>query len=95
LVDQVVRFLKAFSRIPPFPHGDQFSYPPPTSPTSSTSPLLFYTSRYRTLGRAVRLGYNVMMLDTDIVLMDDPYKYFKAPPFSSFTILNQAEVDRE
>lgn len=31
------------------------------------------------------------MLDTDVMLMDDPYKYFKQPPFKDITVLNQAE----
>ena len=47
--------------------------------------------RYRTLVRAVRLGYNVLMTDNDVIMFDDPYAYFKAPPFSHFTVLNQQE----
>ena len=58
--------------------------------------LAFYSAaclqcRYRTLVRAVRLGYNVLMTDNDVVMFDDPYAYFKAPPFSHFTVLNQQE----
>lgn len=49
-------------------------------------------NRYRILARASRLQYNVLLLDSDVILFDDPYKYFKAPPFSNFTIINQAEV---
>ena len=41
--------------------------------------------------RAVRLGYNVLMTDNDVVMFDDPYLYFKSPPFSHFTVLNQQE----
>ena len=31
------------------------------------------------------------MMDSDVVVMDDPYKYFKHPPFKDITVLNQAE----
>ena len=31
------------------------------------------------------------MMDSDVVVMDDPYKYFKHPPFKGITVLNQAE----
>ena len=31
------------------------------------------------------------MLDTDVMLMDDPYKYLKQPLFKDITVLNQAE----
>jgi hypothetical protein len=42
--------------------------------------------------RAVRLGYNVLSIDTDVLLFDDPYRYFKSPPFNAFNVINQAEV---
>ena len=45
--------------------------------------------RYRTLIRAVRLGYNVLMTDNDVVFFEDPYPYFMSPPFDSFTVINQ------
>ena len=38
--------------------------------------------------------WQVFMSDNDVVLFDDPYAYFKAPPFSGFTVINQAEVRR-
>ena len=41
--------------------------------------------------RSIRLGYNVLMLDSDVSIMDDPYKYFKQPPFQELTVINQAE----
>lgn len=31
------------------------------------------------------------MLDSDVLIMDDPYKYFKQPPFKELTVMNQAE----
>ena len=31
------------------------------------------------------------MMDSDVVVMDDPYKYFKHPLFKDITVLNQAE----
>ena len=62
---------------------------------SSTLPVLLKTLmiiiRYRTMVRSVRLGYNVLMTDNDVVMFDDPYHYFKSPPFSHFTVLNQME----
>ena len=30
-------------------------------------------------------------MDSDIIVMDDPYKYFKHPPFKHITVLDQAE----
>ena len=57
----------------------------------TTLQLYVYVPRYRTMVRSVRLGYNVLMTDNDVVLFDDPYHYFKSPPFSHFTVLNQME----
>lgn len=31
------------------------------------------------------------MIDSDVVIMHDPYKYFKHTPFKEITVLNQAE----
>ena len=31
------------------------------------------------------------MMDSDVSVMDDPYKYFKHPPFKDITVMNQAE----
>ena len=31
------------------------------------------------------------MMDSDEIVMKDPYKYFKHPPFKDITVLNQAE----
>ena len=41
--------------------------------------------------RSIRLGYNVLMMDSDVVVMHDPYKYFKHKPFKDITVMNQAE----
>ena len=41
--------------------------------------------------RAIRFGYNVMLLDADVTVFDDPYKYFKQPPFKDFNVINQPE----
>eukprot|EP00798_Chlamydomonas_sp_ICE-L_P004759 gene4759-34509_t len=49
-------------------------------------------TRWRTLARAVRMGYNVLCSDTDVVFFHDPYAFFKSPPFSNYTIINQAET---
>ena len=32
------------------------------------------TCRLRLAARTLRLGYNVMFLDTDVIIFDDPYK---------------------
>lgn len=42
--------------------------------------LLLWHHRRRATARAVRLGYNVMVLDTDMVVYEDPYKYIKSGP---------------
>ncbi|KAG2437206.1 hypothetical protein HXX76_005869 [Chlamydomonas incerta] len=49
-------------------------------------------NRYRLAARAVRLRYNTFIVDTDAIFFDDPYVYFKSPPFANFTIINQPEV---
>lgn len=43
--------------------------------------------RRRTAARAVRLGYNVMVVDSDMIIFDDPYALFKSPPFSQVQLL--------
>lgn len=45
--------------------------------------------------RSLRLGYNVLLLDTDVAVFDDPYKYFKQPPFQDIVVLNQEESSVE
>ena len=35
---------------------------------------IYATNRIRTAARILRLGYNMMFLDTDIIIFDDPYK---------------------
>ena len=39
----------------------------------------------------MRLGYNVLLLDTDITIYEDPYRYFKQPPFNDIVVINQEE----
>jgi hypothetical protein len=48
--------------------------------------------RYRLTARAARIGYGVLSIDADVVIFDDPYRFFKAPPFSNFTVINQPEM---
>lgn len=43
------------------------------------------------LYRSIRLGYNVLMMDSDVDVMDNPYNYFKHPPLSDITVFNQVE----
>ncbi|KAG2435830.1 hypothetical protein HXX76_007025 [Chlamydomonas incerta] len=49
-------------------------------------------NRYRLAARVVRLGYNVFLTDTDVIFFDDPYVYFKSPPFANYTVINQPET---
>ena len=44
-----------------------------------------------TVCRAARLGYNVLLLDSVVTLYDDPYKFFKQPPFQDLVVINQEE----
>lgn len=39
--------------------------------------------RIMLLARAVRLGYSVLSLDTDVIVYRNPYPYLKSPPYSS------------
>ena len=43
------------------------------------------------MARAVRLGYNILTTDNDMVMFDDFYMFVKSPPFDSFTVINQSE----
>jgi len=43
--------------------------------------------RLRLAALTVRLRYNVMFLDTDLIIFDDPYKYFKQPPFDKANMM--------
>ena len=40
----------------------------------------------------IRAGYSVLLMDTDVLLLNDPYEYWKKPPFSKFQILAQVRV---
>ncbi|DBA88882.1 TPA: hypothetical protein ACH3X2_000126 [Trebouxia sp. C0005] len=42
--------------------------------------------------RSIRLGYNVLLLDSDVIVFDDPYKYLKHPPFKDIVVINQEEA---
>lgn len=41
--------------------------------------------------RSIRLGYNVLLLDSDVIIFDDPYKYLKQSPFKDMVVINQEE----
>ncbi|PSC76104.1 DNA-directed RNA polymerases and III subunit RPABC2 [Micractinium conductrix] len=43
--------------------------------------------RWEVASRMLRMRYNVLSLDADVSLLDDPYRYFKAPPFSKYNAL--------
>lgn len=44
--------------------------------------------RYILVARAVWMGYNVMMLDTDAWFYHDPYTYLKHPPFANISYMS-------
>ena len=69
------------------PHFPTFliQFPPPPLPPV---PL-----RWRTAARMIRAGYNVLLMDTDVLLLNDPYEFWKKPPFSKFQILAQVRVE--
>ncbi|GLC34855.1 hypothetical protein PLESTM_000247200 [Pleodorina starrii] len=48
--------------------------------------------KWFTVARSVALGYNVMAIDGDVLVLDDWYWRVKQPPLSSFTMLSQAET---
>lgn len=54
--------------------------------------LLLWNHRRALAARALRLGYNIMVLDTDMVVFDDPYKYLKRPPFNDINLLTMGET---
>lgn len=37
------------------------------------------------------MGYNLLYLDTDTILFDDPYRALKAPPLNRINMLNMPE----
>ena len=39
----------------------------------------------------MKLGYNVLLLDSDVSIMHNPYRYLKHPTFKDLTVMNQAE----
>ncbi|KXZ51702.1 hypothetical protein GPECTOR_11g151 [Gonium pectorale] len=47
--------------------------------------------KWFTAGRAIALGYNVMAVDTDVVVLDDWYWRAKQPPLSRYNMLSQSE----
>ncbi|GFR52381.1 hypothetical protein Agub_g14942 [Astrephomene gubernaculifera] len=47
--------------------------------------------KWFTVARAVMLGYNVMAIDEDVVVLGDWYGMVKSPPLSQYTMFSQAE----
>ncbi|KAG2431457.1 hypothetical protein HXX76_009472 [Chlamydomonas incerta] len=47
--------------------------------------------KFFTAGRAVALGYNVLAVDLDVLIMDDWYFRVKQPPLSNYHMLSQNE----
>lgn len=53
-----------------------------------------WLARWRVMARLLRLGYNVLSLDTDTVLLEDPYPHFHSrATCGRFVLLFGAEVD--
>ena len=51
-----------------------------------------HKKRLRFAARALRLRVNLLLLDTDVVLLDDPYKYLRAPPLADKTVVLQVSL---
>ncbi|PNW76059.1 hypothetical protein CHLRE_12g549200v5 [Chlamydomonas reinhardtii] len=47
--------------------------------------------KWFTVARSVALGYNVLAVDSDVVVLDDWYWRAKQPPLSNYQLLSQAE----
>jgi hypothetical protein len=47
--------------------------------------------RWKLMARVVRLGYNMMSVDTDFMFFQDPYVHFQKPPLSEVQV-RSAEV---
>ncbi|KAL4423657.1 hypothetical protein ABPG75_000958 [Micractinium tetrahymenae] len=43
--------------------------------------------RWEVIARALRMGYNVLSLDADASILDDPYRYLKHPFFAKYQAL--------
>ena len=41
--------------------------------------------------RLIKLGYNTLLIDADVILFHEPYKYFKGI-FSDFQLFNLADA---
>ncbi len=44
------------------------------------------SARLKLTARAARLGYNVMLVDTDSIVMRDPYVHLKSPALKQFKV---------
>jgi hypothetical protein len=54
--------------------------------------LLLWNHRRAMAARSLRLGYNIMVLDTDMVVFDDPYKFLKQSPFDKINLMTMGET---
>ncbi|EFJ42558.1 hypothetical protein VOLCADRAFT_97349 [Volvox carteri f. nagariensis] len=55
--------------------------------------LTAWWQKWFTVARSVLLGYNVMAVDSDVLVLDDWYWRVKQPPISSYNMMSQAECD--
>ena len=46
---------------------------------------------HRLAARSIRLGYNVFTIDGDVFFLNDPYLFFKRPPYSNAQLITQGE----
>ena len=74
---KVVRTCSRLTHLNPQPH---LNPPPPPDPAHLLSQRFvppinkIHMDRVSMMARSVRLGYNVLLVDTDIVLLHDPYR---------------------
>ena len=52
---------------------------------------LVWINKHRFIARALRLGYNLLYMDTDTILFNDPYRFVKAPPLDRINLINLPE----
>ncbi|KAJ9534957.1 hypothetical protein QJQ45_029626, partial [Haematococcus lacustris] len=81
----------AYEGVMPLPTCVWDSFKPPPK-TFNVLELLWHY-KHRMLLRLTRLGVNVLYMDSDTMLLDNPYKYLKAPgPFADVRYLGTVET---
>ncbi|KAG2431456.1 hypothetical protein HXX76_009471 [Chlamydomonas incerta] len=47
----------------------------------------YYLDRLSLVSRAARLGYNMLMVDSDVLFLEDIYSHLKSPPLRDYTLM--------